>query len=332
MSEIQLTNNQAINAIYGVYGQYPIFRKYNNGSPITRKPLVFNPNANPKKRDEYEVKQYGSFGLVNPGPKIETHFYNKLVDKVFDEGNFGEKAVSTTSQDFTKDPTILNAYNNNEGELFDKISDPVRFTIIVPNYSAAVLVISKLLETYGGSITIHDEKNDKKGDYEAFHFHGTYGSDHEDAKDDTTKHGSTEGRINFECQICMEDSYEVKKATDPYYHIYKQVPTPDGSRIQREKELQQKEITKYTRMIYNRTDFKENVDKVITINNDYLTRNPQPHPQSQKNKKLSHFMMINRLSEIYQDELAVGLSGLLTEINKIYEQSQKQQNDLGTEM
>ena len=291
---LEISNDEAINKIYEMFNRYNIFkRRLNNNQPIARKELTVVENGDPLNRDEYEIKSCGRFGFVNPGPKDIKHVYDKLLNKTFSDGNLSDQFDQY-------DPMILNTFHDRESDLFDKIRDWTRFSIILPDFSAAPAAISYFLTQFGGQVSVHDKKEDKREDYEdnyeAYHIHTTY-------KD-----------VNLEIQFHTQDYLEAKKATDIFYHTYHRNNPDERSALYREKKEQETEMTKYVRTIYDRSDFKENKPKVIAVNNEYQARGARP----ERTEKLSHFMQYARKAEYLQDEIAKQLPEMLKCIEKTY--------------
>lgn len=256
---VGLTNDQAIDAIYTI-------------SQGTREPFVY--------------QKIGKYGLINPGAKNFDSTIAKLIRKTRTKDDIINKV---------SDEEILNRYNKNEDELFDQLSDWSRFSIILPNYQSAPVVLANFLDKFGGEASIHN-----RNEYKAIHQHTTY-------KD-----------VNLEFQFHTKDFLELKKATDIFYHTYKDVPMEQNSKIKDEYDKQCKEIGDYCLMVYQRSDFDKslfNIQKITDAFNfdQLLTENTTVQ---QSDNKLSHFIMCARKAEMVQRELADYLPKFLGEIDK----------------
>lgn len=238
------------------------------------------------KREPFEYQKVGNYGFINPKAKS----FDSIVAKLIRKTRSKEDIVNKVS-----DEEILNRYNQHEDELFDKLSDWSRFAIILPNYQTAPVVLANFLEKFGGEVTIHN-----RNEYKAIHQHTRY-------KD-----------VNLEFQFHTKDFLELKKATDIFYHTYKDVPMEQNSKIKDEYDKQCKEISDYCLMVYQQSDFEKNVfnlQKVVDAYNfnKLLTQNKA---ETQEGDKLSHFIMYARKAEMVQRELTGYLPQFLGELDK----------------
>ena len=177
---------------------------------------------------------------------------------------------------------IQRDYQQDNQALFENISDFCRFAIIIPNYKVAPEVIKQVLNKFGGELTIHNTE-----EYKALHIHTTY------------------KKTPFEIQVHTKDHYEIKKATDVFYHEYKDIVIPKNSKIEDEKNAVNAEMIKYCQVIYQRSDFQANVPAVQMVYQDYLAQN-NGKPKIDKSK-LKYFCEIisraNRLQKEIHKEL-----------------------------
>ena len=128
------TNEQAINAIYQMYG-------------VEREPL--------------NIQYTGRYGFVDPGAKDIPNLLYKL-----------DRKTRTTAEKKKKVPmadVVEKHYANRDRALFDQITDWARFTIIIPDYKAAAMTIAHFLGEFGGKVEYHNRE-----DYRAIHQHTTY--------------------------------------------------------------------------------------------------------------------------------------------------------------
>ena len=116
---VELTNDQAIDAIYAI-------------SNTERKPFTYQP--------------VGRYGIVNPGTKCWPSLLAKLERKTRTK----EDVLNHTTQ-----AEILDRYNGHEDDLFDKLSDWSRFAIIIPDYTSAPALLGDFLGEFGGKAEIH---------------------------------------------------------------------------------------------------------------------------------------------------------------------------------
>ena len=259
---VELTNDQAIDAIYAISNT---------------------------KREPFKYQKVGRYGIVNPGTKDWTSILTKLERKTRTK----EDIINHTSQ-----AEILDRYNQNEAELFDLLSDWSRFAIIIPDYKSAPALIADFLGEFGGEINIHT-----KPDYQAIHWHGVY-------KD-----------VNVEFQFHTEEYTELKKATDAFYHQWKDIPIEKNSKVEDDYNRQRDDITKYCQIVYGRSDFMANLFNVQSVVDAYQFRQLEAlqgkEEPNQEREKLSHFCMYAKKAEIVQNELADYLPEFLTKLSQM---------------
>lgn len=256
----ELNNEQAIDAIYDLMAQFFPNEK------IQRGPL--------------KIQSVGNYGIINPGAKKIYKLLLKLDKKTRKPKDAREK-ISMAE-------IIERDFHNNTGDLFDKISDFARFTIIIPNYASAPAVVASFLAQFGGEINFHESET-----YEAIHQHTNYKG------------------VNTEFQFHTKEYAAVKKATDIYYHDDDNIVVPKNSLVKEEKEAFEKELAKYCQIVYKRSDFKESLPAVRQVADDYLEKKPQTPKQ-----RLSHFIEIVAKAEYVQKELAQILPKFLAKINE----------------
>lgn len=260
--KVELTNDQAIDAIYAI-------------SNTKREPFVY--------------QQIGRYGIKDP----KTKSWPSLLAKLERKTRTRDDVLNHTSQS-----DIFNRYANNEANLFDKISDWSRFTIIIPDYNSAPALLADFLGEFGGEAEIH-----AKPDYQAIHWHGVYDG------------------VNVEFQFHTKEYAELKKATDAFYHQYKDIPIEKNSQIEDEYNRQRDEIIKYCQIVYGRSDFMANIYKVQNVIDTYKFRQLETIKNNsgskQEPEKLSHFVMYAKKSEIVQDKLAKYLPEFLTKLSQM---------------
>lgn len=272
---VELTNEQAIDKIYEIQNQYEIFTK--GGAPLKREPL--------------NIERVGEYGLINPGVKDMSNIIAKLCRKGYKD-----------AKDPNDKENILNQYNQREDELFNKLSDYSRFTVIIPNYQSLPALLSYFLGSFGGEVIIHDEKHDNKKDYEAIHLHFNYKG------------------VNVELQFHTKEYAELKQATDIFYHAYANVPTPNNSVIKEEYDAQQAAIAKYCQVVYQRSDFKASLPAIEAVVAAYKEK--QKNPTNLKEKmKFSYFCAVWRKALMVQKELAETLPNILRQFTQLEKDS-----------
>lgn len=259
---VEITDDEAINRIYAISNT---------------------------KREPFTYQKVGRYGIINPGTKSWPSLLAKLVRK------------TRTKEDIlnrTDKADVLNRYNENEAELFDKLSDWSRFAIIIPDYASAPALLADFLGEFGGVAEIH-----AKPDYQAIHWHGVYKG------------------VNVEFQFHTKEHAELKCATDAFYHQYKDIPIEKNSQIEDEYNCQRDEIIKNCQIVYSHSDFIENIFKVQNVIDTYRFRQLEAMQANaettESEEKLSHFVMYAKKAEMVQKELAEYLPQFLTKLSQM---------------
>lgn len=251
----ELTNDEAIDAIYDLCAKAM-------------------PELN-LKREPLKIDKVGDFGIVNPGPKKITKALVKIDRKIRTKA---DKRKKTPLCDI-----IDQRYANKEAQIFDKISDWTRFTVIIQDFKSAPFIIAYFLGKLGGNIDIHDRVG-----YKGIHQHGIYKG------------------IKFEVQFHTPLHAELKRATDPLYHEAKELLT------KAQRTALSEEIDQYCKVVYGRTDFNENLDALQEVVDLYQSREP-----SEEKQKLKYFTEVVSKSHLIQADLEEHLKDCLTELTKM---------------
>lgn len=259
-NDMELTNDQAIDKIYD------LLEEAMPDKDIKREPLNIN--------------KVGHFGIINPGMKD----FGKAIVKL-------EKKIRTKADARKKIPfadLVDEKYLNHESDLYNKLSDWSRFTVIIPSYKSATYVVPYFLGKLGGEIGIHDREG-----YKAVHLHSNYKG------------------INFELQFHTVEHAKLKKATDYLYHD-DEVLTPKNSLIEEENTELENKINKYCQIVYSRSDFNQYLNEIVSAAEIYKARSPKKEKQ-----KLKRFTEIISRADMVQNELEGNLAEYLTELTKM---------------
>jgi len=249
-TSMELDNEQAINAIYDLESK--VF-----GNNIKREPLAI----------KHVENNLGIIGTINPGAKNLYNLSQKLDRKI--------RTKEDAENNVEMSEIITRDFKNNEAELFDKISDWSRFTVIIQNYQSLPNILEGFLKKFGGDVVIHERE-----DYNAVHLHTNY-------KD-----------VNTEFQFHTVTNAELKKATDVDYHAYNNIIVPKNSQIEEERKTTEDEIKKYCQMVYRRSDFQASLPAIKAVVEKYQQQAHEP-----QTPKLHHFCEYAKKAELVQNEL-----------------------------
>ena len=256
----ELTNDQAIDNIYN------ILKEAMPEKDIKREPL--------------KIKKVGHFGFINPGMKD----FGKAIVKL-------DKKIRTKADAIKNKPfadIVDERYLDHQSDLYNKLSDWSRFTVIIPSYKSATYVVPYFLGKLGGQIGIHDREG-----YKAVHLHSNYKG------------------INFELQFHTIEHAKLKKATDYLYHD-DEILVPKNSLIEEQNTELENKVNEYCQVVYQRSDFNQYLNDIVSATEIYQARKPK-----QEKQKLKHFTEIISRAEMVQTELEGKLAEYLTELTKM---------------